>query len=202
MTADLLLIRHGQSEWNAEGRWQGQADPPLSELGRGQAMAAARTLQDAGDVSGILASDLRRAATTAELIAGVIGTGPVERDPRLRERHAGAWQGLTREEIDEHWPGAIAQGRRPEGWEDDDVLVARVVAALLDAAPRAGSGRPLLVVAHAGIAYALEEAAGEGGRGPLPNLGGLHLVVDGDRWRAGERVHLLDGGLETTSGVL
>jgi broad specificity phosphatase PhoE len=196
---ELLLIRHGQSTWNAEGRWQGQADPPLSDLGRRQALAAAAAV---GSVDGIIASDLARAADTAELIAESIGVGPVEVDARLRERHAGAWQGLARAEIDAGWPGAIDEGQRPEGWEPDDALIGRVVPALVDAAARAGEGSALLVVAHSGIAYALEAASGQHDRGRLPNLGGVRITVDDDRWTVGARVHLLDPTLETTPGLL
>src|SRR3546814_7398309 len=72
--ARVLLVRHGQSEWNATGRWQGQADPPLTDLGRAQAHHAARSL---GVVDAIVASDLQRAADTALIISGALGVGPV-----------------------------------------------------------------------------------------------------------------------------
>src|SRR3546814_14677380 len=74
----VLLVRHGQSEWNATGRWQGQADPPLTDLGRAQAHHAARSL---GVVDAIVASDLQRAADTAPIISGELG--------RSEERRAG-----------------------------------------------------------------------------------------------------------------
>src|SRR3954464_6700209 len=92
MTSRVLLVRHGQSEWNAVGRWQGQADPPLSDLGRAQARAAARSL---GSLDAVYASDLQRATETALIIAEQIGIGPVILDPDLRERDAGQWSGLT-----------------------------------------------------------------------------------------------------------
>ena len=100
----MLLVRHGQSEWNALGRWQGQADPPLSALGREQARSAVARL---GAVDLIVASDLDRALTTAAIMAEGLGVGPVMVEPRLRERSAGEWSGLTRAEIDEQWPGYL-----------------------------------------------------------------------------------------------
>src|SRR5690349_6102426 len=96
MPTPILLVRHGQSEWNAQGRWQGQADPPLSELGRQQAFSASRKI---GSVDVIVASDLERALHTAQIISGQIGVGPVIVEPLFRERDAGEWSGLTREEI-------------------------------------------------------------------------------------------------------
>src|ERR671910_890596 len=89
----VLLVRHGQSEWNAAGRWQGQADPSLSDLGRLQAREAARAV---GAVDAIWSSDLQRAAETAIIIGDQIGVGPVVVDDRLRERDAGEWTGLVR----------------------------------------------------------------------------------------------------------
>ena len=86
----VLLVRHGQSEWNADGRWQGQADPPLTDLGRHQALHAARNL---GVVDAIVASDLQRASETALIIAGELGVGPLVLEPDLRERDAGEWSG-------------------------------------------------------------------------------------------------------------
>ena len=100
----VLLIRHGQSEWNADGRWQGQADPPLTDLGRHQALHAARNL---GTVDAIVASDLQRASETALIIADALGVGPVVLEPGLRERDAGEWSGLTRAEIERDWPGYL-----------------------------------------------------------------------------------------------
>ena len=112
----ILVVRHGQSEWNADGRWQGQENPPLTELGRHQARHAARAV---GAVDAIYASPLDRAATTAHLVAEETGIGPVVLLPGLMERHAGVWQGLTRRQIEEAFPGYLDAGRRPPGWEDD-----------------------------------------------------------------------------------
>ena len=117
---NLLLARHGQSEWNAVGRWQGQADPPLSELGRAQARGAAN---QAGAFDAIFASDLERALHTATIISTTLGVGPVIVDPRLKERDAGEFSGLTRADIDAQFPGMLDRGEWPPGWEDDDCLL-------------------------------------------------------------------------------
>ena len=184
--ARILLVRHGQSEWNADGRWQGQADPPLSELGAEQAVAAARAL---GMVDAIYASDLVRAHHTAELVAGQLGAD-VAVEPRLRERSAGEWEGRTRAEIDEGWPGYLETGRRPAGYEPDDSVLERVLAAL--AAIAAMHDGDVLVITHGGVVRVVERHLGGDAEGLIPNLGGLWLEHDGAGLRLGERVVLLD----------
>lgn len=95
--SELLLIRHAESTWNPEGRWQGHEDPPLSERGREQARALARALADAG-ATRVYASDLQRARATAEALAAALGC-ELRIDPRLRELDVGRWGGLTRAQI-------------------------------------------------------------------------------------------------------
>lgn len=197
--ADVLVARHGQSEWNALGRWQGQADPPLSRLGELQAEHAARRLPP---FDAIVASDLERARRTAEIIADVLGVGEVELEPGLRERHAGEWQGLTRDEIEAAWPGYLAERRRPPGFERDDQVLARTDAALRRVLERY-HGRRVLIVSHGGVIYRWEEALGAPFE-RIPNLGarwfhGDHTeprAVPGEqlaiaRLRLGERVVLV-----------
>lgn len=208
----VLLIRHGQSEWNADGRWQGQADPALTDLGRHQALHASRAL---GEVDAIVSSDLQRASATAMIISSELGVGPVVLDPDLRERHAGEWQGLTRAEIERAWPGylgpmppvegtaeaaaAPAAGvteaggpqRRPPGWEPDEHVVERAVAALVRIHELVAQG-DALVVTHGGLVYALERLLGAGFV-RLPNLGGRWFEVGPEGpVRLGERVLLVD----------
>jgi probable phosphoglycerate mutase len=184
----FLLVRHGQSEWNASGRWQGQADPPLTELGRLQAHHAAAGI---GMVDAIYASSLDRAAETAAIISAELGVGPVLVDERLRERDAGEFSGLTRAEIDERYPGYLANGQRPPGWEHDDVLVARASAVLERIGAEVGDG-DVLVVTHGGVVMSLEDHLG-GGRHRLANLGGRWLEWDGSKMRLGDRILLLAG---------
>lgn len=169
----LLLVRHGESEWNAVGRWQGWADPPLSELGRRQAAVAAQAV---GAVDAVVSSDLQRAQQTASIIAGELGIGPVVVDAGLRERAAGDWTGLTRAQIEEGWPGFLASGERPEGYEDDESILERALPALvaLEAA-----GEAVLVVTHGGLIGAVDRHLGRT-HARTPNLGGRVVdVVDG-----------------------
>ena len=184
--ARILLVRHGQSVWNADGRWQGQADPPLSELGEKQAVDAASSL---GMVDAIYASDLVRAHHTAELVAAQLGSDVVV-EPRLRERTAGEWEGRTRAEIDEGWPGYLETGRRPAGYEPDDSVLERVLAVLDDIAS-AHDGE-VLVITHGGVVRVVERHLGSDAEGLIPNLGGVWVEHDGTGLRVGDRVVLLD----------
>jgi broad specificity phosphatase PhoE len=182
-----LLTRHGQSEWNALGRWQGQADPPLTDLGRRQAHEAARSL---GAVDGIWASDLQRAAETAAIIGDDMGVGPVVVDADLRERDAGEWTGLTRAEIEQRYPGYLPDGRRPASWESDEQLVARAQRALgriADAIP----GGDVLVITHAGVVFAVERHLGRD-RTRLANVEGRWVTIAPEGLRLGDRVVLAE----------
>ena len=150
---DLLILRHGQSEWNAQGKWQGQADPPLTKVGEKQAKAAAQKLLSVcKSFDKIASSDLRRARRTAEIIAQVNG-GDVSVHKEFRERHAGVWQGLTRSEIEASWPNAIADQRWPEGYESDDSVIQRVVPGLERLKE---NNKNVLLIAHAGLIRALD----------------------------------------------
>ena len=180
----ILVLRHGQSEWNSLRRWQGSADSPLTELGRRQARAtagvlAARNLRFAA----IWTSDLRRASETAAIVAGTLGLGEPIVDGRLREAHAGEWEGLTPEEIELRWPGWLEAHHRPTTFEPYSAVVARASDALTDIAARACDLDPPagLVVAHSGVVRTLIRHLG-GIDTRIPNLGGVWFtasVVDG-----------------------
>ncbi len=187
----ILLVRHGQSVWNADGRWQGQADPPLSDLGGAQAAEAATRI---GIVDAIYASDLMRAHHTAEIIAAGIGAD-VAVDARLRERHAGDWEGRTRAEIDEGWPGFLESGNRPAGYEADESVLGRALEALREIA--GVHDGDVLVVTHGGVVRTLERHFGGDADGLIPNLGGRWLHDDAGTLRLGDRVVLLDDALVT-----
>lgn len=169
----LLVVRHGQTEWNAGGRWQGHADVPLDEAGMRQAASAAQHL---GTFGGVWSSDLRRAQLTAQIIAEILGIGPVSIDHRLRETEVGPWEGLTREEVDAGWPGFLAARRRPDGFESYALAAERMANALIDIAA-AHRGEEVLVVSHAGITRALRRMLGVGDD-HLPNLAGSWFTVD------------------------
>jgi len=93
----LLLVRHGETDWNAEGRLQGHTDRPLNDYGRRQAGELAERLAGEEEVDAIYASDLARARETAEIVGARLGL-PVGVDPDLREKNWGTWEGLTGDE--------------------------------------------------------------------------------------------------------
>jgi glucosyl-3-phosphoglycerate phosphatase len=150
----LIVWRHGNTDWNATSRVQGQTDVPLNALGRQQAVDAAelliKTRPDA-----IVASDLHRAADTAAALATLTGL-PVTYDKRLRERFFGSWQGLTMPEVAElhpaehtRWTNGQEIGGDIETLHD---LGARVASALLAAAELAPPGGTVIVATHGAAA--------------------------------------------------
>lgn len=189
----LLLARHGQSTWNAERRWQGQADPPLSDLGREQAAQASATV---GSVDLIAASPQIRAFETATIISEAIGIGPVRAVDDLRERSAGAWSGLTKDDIDAQFPGWLDDGRRPHDFEGDDELLARVLPALTQLAA-AIPGGSALVICHGGVIRTVETHLGID-EGRVPNLSGRVLTATATSWQVGEQIQLI--GAERATG--
>lgn len=186
--ARLLLVRHGESTWNVEGRWQGHADPPLSVAGAGQARAAAAAL---AGVAAVWCSDLVRARQTAELCAPA-GL-EVHVDRRLRERDVGAWTGLTRDTIEVRYPGWITRGRRPDSWEDDDAVARRAGSALRAIVAALEPGAHAVVVSHGGLIRAVESGLGGSPR-PVPNLGGVWLHHAAGTLQLGEPAVLADRG--------
>lgn len=105
----LYLIRHGQTDWNIQGRYQGQADVPLNEAGRAQARALAEALEGEG-IGAIYSSDLARAHDTASELGERIGV-PVVVDRRLREVSQGEWEGRLANEIERLYPDVWARRR-------------------------------------------------------------------------------------------
>jgi len=194
MGARLLLLRHAQSVWNAEGRWQGWADPVLSPAGEVAAQAAAHDpLLDS--VSGAVASDLQRARQTAELLADPHGWPAVMTYRGLRERGAGEWTGLTRAEIEKGWPNSLGgEVVVIPGGESAAAVTARAVASLHRIAAD-WPGADVVVVTHGGLIRLLEAHCG-GVPVHVPNLAGRWFHVDGNQLGLGERA-----GLSTTAGV-
>jgi broad specificity phosphatase PhoE len=187
----LLLVRHGESTWNAVSRWQGQADPPLSPFGERQAEDAAARLAEIATIEAVWASNLVRARRTGDLIAQYLGIADVREEPRLRERDVGAWSGLTRGEIEERWPGYLAARRSPPDFEGDDELLARARAGLAATVDGSGPG-DVLVVTHGGVIRTIERSLGAIAE-RLPNLGGRWLLADTPtNLSLGERVVLIE----------
>ncbi|MEL7158019.1 MAG: histidine phosphatase family protein [Actinomycetota bacterium] len=188
----LLMIRHGQSTWNLEHRWQGQADPPLSEHGRKQALIASESI---GAVDAVVSSPQIRALETATIISEQIGVGPVQTLDGLREREAGIWSGMTTTEIENDYPGWIDAGRRPEGWEANEVLLPRILGAIGEIVAEFGSST-LLVVCHGGVIVELEDHLSVRD-GRTPNLHGRVVHIAGERLRPGDRLELIPPELST-----
>jgi broad specificity phosphatase PhoE len=157
--SNLWLARHGQTDWNLQGRWQGQSPnaPALNEAGQAQALAILDQVREL-DFSAIYSSDLLRARQTAELLAGPLGL-PVTHEPRLREMDLGLWEGMLYDDIRTQFPQEFAQRARdpmnmraPCGESPLDVAE-RVLPAMDEIAAR-HPGEPVLIVSH-GISLAI-----------------------------------------------
>lgn len=179
----LIMLRHGQTDFNAGSRMQGQLDSALTELGRAQAVAAAEVLGKLQPLL-IMSSDLHRAYDTAVTLGERIGV-PVRVDERLRETHLGDWQGLTHTDIDARAPGARITWREDATWAPHggesrvDVaarsvpLVAELVAGEPDWGDAAEPDRPVVLVAHGGLIAALSAALLKLPVANWPILGGM-----------------------------
>ena len=200
------MLRHGQTEFNAGSRMQGQLDTELSDLGRDQAVAAAEVLAKRQPLL-IVSSDLRRALDTAVVLGERSGL-PVEVDTRLRETHLGDWQGMTHLEVDVAAPGARLAWRNDATWAphggESRVDVAQrgmpLVAELFADQTEWGTDepeRPVVLVAHGGLIAALTAALLKLPVANWPALGGMgnaswvqlsghstdDAEFDGVRWR-------------------
>ena len=147
----ILLARHGETDWNREGRFQGWADPPLNATGRAQAVDLSVQLM-AEELAAVYSSPLRRAYETAEVVAASRGLEPVTVDA-LREVDVGSWSGLSRAEIEQRFPEQYARWLDyGQGWEDGETyeqMVDRVVEALQELA-EGRDGERILAVTHGG----------------------------------------------------
>ena len=178
MTRRLILLRHGQTHYNATLRMQGQLDTELSELGVRQAHAVGRVLAPRRPWT-ILSSDLQRALDTATALASEVGL-EVHTDPRLRETHLGQWQGMSHSEVDAQWPDARVEWRRsprwapPQGESRLDVAsrTRQVIDELVEEFPD-WDERPAVVVAHGGAIAALTAALLEFPAAQYPIFNGL-----------------------------
>lgn len=203
-TRRLVMLRHGQTEFNLGSRMQGQLDTELSDLGRAQAIAAAEVLAKRQPLL-IVSSDLHRALDTAIALGERTGVR-VRVDHRLRETHLGDWQGMTHDQIDATAPGARLAWREnarwaPHGGESRVDVAGRagpLVAELVSGETEWGADdRPVVLVAHGGLIAALTAALLRLPVDNWPALGGMgnaswtqlsgHSADDADfdgiRWR-------------------
>lgn len=169
----VFLTRHGETDWNFEGRWQGHTDVPLNDKGRAQALSIAEALRGEG-LSGLVSSNLTRARETAEIVGGALGLDLAYVDAGLRERTFGVFEGLTRVECErlhpEAWRAWVEEQRPAKGVEAPAAVAARVTAAIGRAVERiAGEGAPVLIVSHGGaLRSVIHEATGRP-VGPIAN---------------------------------
>lgn len=170
----LLLVRHGESTWNAGRRIQGQLDPPLSDRGLAQAQEVAERF-GGHRLEALYTSDLVRARRTAELIGAVAGLEPVA-EPGLREIALGEWEGKTREELIDEYPALWERWSREPDWdivpggEGARPFAERVTATLERLRERHPSG-DVLCVTHGGvIQVAVLDVVGRASRGMFPFL--------------------------------
>lgn len=201
----ILVMRHGETEWNLAGRWQGWLDVDLSIEGEAQARARGRWFaQRATSFAVILTSDLRRAARTAQIIADEIA-GPAPRaEFGLRERAGGAFEGLDADAIDEGWPGFRDRWRAgkedaPPGGESDATVWERV-RVVLDGTREMPEGA-LLVVTHGGVARIMHDRADEPTRSVVANVGGRWFEWDGTRLVAGDVLEALPDTDRTRAAI-
>ena len=175
----LILLRHGQTDYNVAGRMQGHLDSVLTAVGHEQAAAAAPVLAALGP-DRVVSSDLQRAVDTAEVVGTACGLA-VKFDARLRETHLGEWQGCTVPEIDLDYPGAIATWRSDPTWAPpggesrvDVVARSRPVVDELDAEFGDSDGSStVLLVAHGGLIAGLVTGLMELPTEVWPSFGGL-----------------------------
>jgi len=197
----LCFVRHGETDWNAGKRVQGQIDIPLSTVGHAQARATGNALKNEG-LAAIYSSDLERARQTAEATAHLAQL-QLQLHPGLRERHYGIFQGLTYEEAEQRYPAEYARHKArdprfaPEGGESLLDFAARLAAAC-DEIARRHTGGAVAIFTHGGVLDIIHrQAAGKPLDTPrdftIPNCGINWCEVDNGCWTLlswAERDHL------------
>lgn len=210
--AEIIVVRHGETAWNFDGRIQGHLDVELNEVGRQQAAAVADRLSKETAISAVYSSDLKRAFETAQIIARCCGIPEVIQDPDLRERHLGDLQGLTSDEGLTLKPNAYQACKSsrtdqeiPGGGESFDQLYNRCTSSL-GKIGRRHIGEQVVVVTHGGAVRALHKRAAPAEElpGKILNASVNIFHVAGERWSIkawGDISHLNKTGfLETAFG--
>lgn len=164
----LYLVRHGETDWNAQRRIQGRTDIPLNDTGRAQARRAGELLARR-EWDAVITSPLSRAVETGAIIAAELGLPVPDVDDRLVERDYGEAEGMDISEVDRRFPPGVD----PVGRETPEQVVARAMAALLDIA-EAHPGQSVVVVAHGGLIRQVLNATAPGVHYPLIANGSIH----------------------------
>ncbi len=181
MSCTYYLFRHGETDWNAEQRFQGHVDIPLNDRGRLQAQALVPLLEPLG-LDGVVSSDLSRAVETGQVVATALGI-PLAQDVRLREAYLGEAQGLTLPEIRERFGLELAQRWRSTRVTDADIqypggetgraVMLRALAALEGHVDRQPGFKRVGVACHGGVIRRLMQAVLADGHEPLPIPNGV-----------------------------
>ncbi|KAM0860862.1 hypothetical protein ACQ4PT_046280 [Festuca glaucescens] len=206
---EVVVVRHGETSWNASCIIQGQMDPELNETGRHQALLVARRLSREARPAAVYSSDLRRASETAYIIATACGVSNLVFDPALRERHMGDLHGLVYDEANRRNPEIFSSDGRtkeiPGGGESLDQLSQRCVSYLNTIAEK-HKGERVIVVTHGASTEELCLHADQTSpvRGKLHNTSICLFRIGDGEWileKAGDVAHLRKGGfLEDTFG--
>lgn len=203
----IWIARHGETDWNRDGRWQGMTDVPLSEVGLAQAAALAERLRGMFDAAAreaaalapgvepvqVHSSDLLRARQTAEVVAATLGVAPPRLHVGLRERGFGCFEGLTRAECELRFPDAwrsyLADRRStPPGAEPHMAVIARVRAVMLDIARATAEGAAALVISHGGTIRTFVQTVTGEAPPPVGNAALFRARFDGARFMSVEPV--------------
>jgi broad specificity phosphatase PhoE len=189
----VYLARHGETDWNRAGRWQGWTDVPLNPTGEAQALALADRLRDRA-IARVVASHLARARRTAEIVAGALSVSDIGIDADLKERGFGLFEGLTREECETTYPDAWSSYRAsatlPPGSEPNDVVTGRMHRAVRRATESETSDGAILVVTHGSALRAFILAATGVMPGPLSNCVLYRATVGVDAFLDVEQVDM------------
>ena len=193
---EILLARHGETDWNSQGRWQGHADRPLNDVGREQARELAEALADR-TIDVVYSSDLIRAHETARIVADRLGL-TVEVDAGLREVDVGDWSGRGHDEVKRADPEGFRRWQEGgQGWsggESYDQMGSRVVGTVLRLAERHPGGT-ILIVSHGGSIRACRAAAAG-----LTYAGSRMSAVGGMANCELVELHVADGRLAVAAG--
>ena len=189
---NLILLRHGETEWNLTSRMQGLSDTRLTEAGLDQAHQAVAKMPPFAQ---IWTSPLQRARMTAQIIADE-QRSKYTVDDRLVERSWGEWEGMLPEEVDQRWPGWRAEGRKPPGYECDKSVFARFQAWLANV-PMVGRSAPVAAVTHGGFMSAVVRVLGGSDTG-YKNLEGVWLADDGGQLSVVRHEEFIPGARKLT----
>ena len=190
---NLILLRHGETEWNLTGRMQGLSDTRLTEAGIDQAHQAVAKMPI---FTQIWTSPLQRARITAQIIADT-QKSKYTVDDRLIERSWGEWEGMLPEEVDQRWPGWRAEGRKPEGYENDAAVFTRFQAWLADVPSVERRPDTVAAVTHGGFMSAIVRVLGGTDTG-YKNLEGVWLSDDGGRLNVVRHEEFIPGARKLT----